>query len=307
MVPRLLGKDPSTRQFPWARLECYVTGSDRYHTSKEKPDSNAGDSADPGSWKVEVCRLSCPCGRGEGAPAPPVNAGAPYPHCMEQNTVFRHAGAHAIFVDLTTYGHSGCWQNDCKNTDKFNAVDIGICARTCNQTPDCMYWSYGEQEDAKKCFMRKADGGREIADGWVSAAKGCAPPALPDAFVAMTAAKLLEPCDAGKSPQCPDMAQAINTWRFAIRHLKKAAEGKVDPNTINFINQVSDDTDAFASQMSEDNFPVVVSNNRQVFIALQSWVESQPQVAIDPKDASLPNPLLGKLCGASSCFEKTAL
>lgn len=306
MVPKLLGSEPGTRQFAWARIECYVPGSDRYHTAKERADSNAGDKGDPGDWNVDVCRLACSCTQGAPVEAPPVDTSAPFPGCVEHNSVFRHAGAHAIFVDLSSFGSTGCWQNDCKNTDKFNSEAMGICARTCAQIDDCTHWSYGEQEDAKKCFLRKSDGGREILEGWTSAAKACAPPPLPDAFVALTAGKLLEPCDPGKSDACPDMARAVSTWRFAIKHLKRATEGKVDPNTINFINQISDDTDAFAAQMSEDNFPVVAGNNRQVFIALGSWMATQPAIATDPADTSLPNPLRGYLCGAASCYEKVA-
>lgn len=306
VVPKLLGREPATRQFAWARTECYVPGSDRYHTSKANADSNSEDTGEPGAWKHEVCRLACPCAEGPKVEAPPVDPAAPYPACMEQNSVMRHAGAHAIFVDLSSFGSAGCWQNDCKHTDKFNADDVGICGRTCAQVEECTHWSYGDQEDAKKCFLRKSDGGREVVEGWRSGAKSCAPQALPDAFQAYIAARLLEPCDAGKSDACPDMARAITTWRFAIKHLKRATEGRVDPNTINFINQVSDDTDAFAAQMSEDNFPVVVGNNRQVFLALMSWMAAQPTVTTDANDASLPNPLRGYLCGAASCYEKIA-
>mmetsp|Transcript_16140 Transcript_16140/g.34899 ORF Transcript_16140/g.34899 Transcript_16140/m.34899 type:complete len:373 (+) Transcript_16140:64-1182(+) len=305
MVPKLLGRQPSTRQFPWARLECYVPGSDRFHTSKAVPDGNSEDRGDPGDWAVSVCQLSCPCSEGASAP-PPANAGAPYPECVEQGSVLRHAGSHAIFVDVSSFGSTGCWQSDCKHSDKFNADDVGICARACAQIDECLWWTFGAQEDANKCFLRKSDGGREGAGGWLSAAKTCAPPALPDYFLALTAANVLLPCDAGKSEACPDMARAVTTWKFAIKHLKKATAGKVDPNTIAFINQISDDTDAFAAQMSEDNFPVVVGNNRQVFYALQSWMDNQPKPSIDLNDASLPNPVRGALCGVSSCHDKVA-
>lgn len=306
MVPKLLGRDPATRQFPWTRTECYVASQDRYHTAKAVADSNSGDTGHPGQWKESVCRLACSCTQGPKVEAPPVDPTAPYPSCVEQNSVFRHAGAHAIFVDVSSYGSAGCWQNDCKHSDKFNAEDMGTCARACTQIEECTHWSYGTQEDAKKCFLRKSDGGREIQDGWQSGAKACAPQAVPDAYAAYVAGRLLEPCDAGKSDACPDMARAITTWRFAIKHLKQAANGKVDPNTVNFINQVSDDTDAFAAQMSEDNFPVVVANNRQVFMALNSWMSAQPSIPTNANDASLPNPLRGHLCGAASCYEKIA-
>jgi len=307
MVPKLLGREPGTRQFAWGRIECYVAGSDRYHTAKHNQDSNTGDRGEPENWMVDVCRLACPCTPGTGAPPPPVNRGAPYPGCVEQSSVLRHAGAHAIFVDLSSFGSNGCWQNDCKNTDKFNAEDMGVCARTCAQVDECTHWSFGEQEDAKKCFFRKSDAGREMSDGWSSAEKGCAPPSVPDSFAALAAAKLLLPCDAGKSDACPDMAKAVTTWRFAIKHLKKASEGKVDANTVNFISQVADDTDAFAAQMSEDNFPVVAGNNRQVFTALNSWLSSQPTPSLDPNDPSLPNPLRGHLCGPTSCYEQITM
>merc|ERR1711920_39742 len=113
-----------------------------------------------------------------------------------------------------------------------------------------------------------------------SAPKNCAPPSVPDAFVAQKAAELLLPCDAGKSEACPDMARAVTTWKFAIKHLKRAAEGKLDANTYGFVNQIAGDTDAFAAQMSEENFPVVAANNPQVFQALGGWLASQgaPQV-----------------------------
>lgn len=227
-----------------------------------------------------------------------------YPDCVESRIVLRHAGAHAIFVDLSAFGTAGCWQNDCKNTDKFNAADRGVCARACAQIDECTHWTFGEQEGVMKCFLRKSDGGREESDSWEAAPKACAPAALPDAFMALTAAELdeLKACDAGKSEQCPDMAKAMNTWRFAISSLKKATEGALDANTMQYVTQIGSDTDAFTAQMSEENFPVVAQNNRQVFNALRGWLEGQPQVAVDSNDASLPNPLRGQLCGPSSCY-----
>lgn len=228
-----------------------------------------------------------------------------YPACIEADVVFRHANAHAIFVDLSSYGTVGCWQNDCKHTDKFNTDDKGICARACQGVNECTHWSYGEQEGAMKCFLRKSDSGREQAAAWLGGAKSCAPPPLPDAFVALTTAELpaLRACDAGKSDACPDMGKAIRTWRFAITSLKVATDGFLDANTMQYVSQIAADTDAFAAQMNEDNFPVVIGNNRQVFEALHGFLSSQPKMDVDYDDLSLPNPLRGKLCGASSCFE----
>jgi len=235
----------------------------------------------------------------------PLAAAPAFPECIDVNVVLRHAGANAVFVDASTHGTVGCWQNDCKHTDKFNTEDKGICARACQAINECTHWSYGEQEGAMKCFMRKSDGGREQAEGWLAGAKDCAPAALPDAFVALTTAELpaLLACDAGKSDACPDMGKAIRTWRFAIAHLKTATDGQLDANTMQYVAQIAADTDAFAAQMSEENFPVIIGNSRQVFLALRGWLAAQPKMDVDPNDISLPSPLRGKLCGASSCFE----
>lgn len=227
-----------------------------------------------------------------------------YPDCVEQRVVLRHAGAHAIFADLSSFGAAGCWQNDCKNTDKFNARDSGICARACSQVAECTHWSFGEQDGATKCFLRKSDGGREELEGFSAAPKACAPPAFNDAWLALMVANIesLLACDGGKSDLCPDMARAMTTWRFAIAALKRATEGILDANTVQYVSQIALDTEAFMAQMSEENFPVVLGNNRQVFYALRSWMDAQPKTDMDPNDPSLPNPLRGQLCGVSSCY-----
>lgn len=300
MLPKLLGRTPATKQFSWSRTECYVPSADRYHTAKNVADSNAADNGDAGDWKVDVCRLSCPCTQGAAVP----ESTEPYPACLQKEVVMRHAGAHAIFVDLSTIGSAGCWQNDCKNTDKFDAADMGVCARTCAKLPECTHWSFGEQGGANKCFFRKSDGGRENAEGFTSASKTCAPADVPDAFLAAKAAELLLKCDAGKSDACPDMAGAVTTWKFAIKHLKQATDGALDANTQQYITQIGTDTDAFAAQMSEENFPVIAGNNRQVFQALAGWMASQPTAVVDPNDASLPNPARGLMCGPSTCYDK---
>jgi len=229
-----------------------------------------------------------------------------YPACVESNVVLRHAGAHAIFVDLSAHATAGCWQNDCKNTDKWTAEDKGICARVCSQVDECQFWSFGEQEGAMKCFLRKGDGGRENLDGWSAGRKACTPPSPQPAQLAHMAANVpdLLVCDQGKSDQCPDMMRAITTWKFAIAQLKKATEGQLDANTMQYVTQIATDTAAFSSQPTEENFPVVVGNNRQIFMALRGWLEGQPQIEFDRNDPSLPNPARGMLCGANSCYEK---
>lgn len=237
---------------------------------------------------------------------------AEYPQCAVADVVLRHSGEHAIFADMSTHGHAGCFQNDCAMTDKFQAEDRGTCARLCADLDECTHWTYGTQDGLTKCFLRKSDGGREQAFGWSSGVKACAPPALPPAFTALTFAESegLRACDGGKSEKCPDLQAAITTWRAAITYLKRATRGLVDEATMGHINAISADSDAFHEGMnrevrpSEADFPRVVFNNRIVFDALRSFLASQPKVELRADDASLPNPLRnGKLCGKTSCYE----
>lgn len=156
----------------------------------------------------------------------------------------------------------------------------------------------------RNVFFRKSDAGRENSEGFIAAAKSCAPPAIAESSIANAASNVLRVCDAGKNDACPDMARAITTWKYAIKSLKNAADGKVDASTLQYVNQVASDTEAFASQMSEENFPVIVGNNRQVFNVLDSWLQQQPSSGVDTNDKSLPNVMMGKLCGPNSCYER---
>jgi len=125
---------------------------------------------------------------------------------------------------------------------------------------------------------------------------------MPEAFQAYKSGELLRRCDAGLSDACPDMARAVNTWQYAIRNLKKAAAPKLDAGTMQYITQIEADTNAFAAQMSDQNFPLIMSNNRQVFNALQSWMDNQPKVDVDVMDSSLPLPVRGSFCGPVACY-----
>jgi hypothetical protein len=98
------------------------------------------------------------------------------------------------------------------------------------------------------------------------------------------------------------MARAVTTWQYAIKKLKEAAAGRLDAGTVQYVTQIEADTNAFAAQMSDQNFPLIMANNRQVFNALHTWMAGQPQVAIDPADLSAPLPLRGSFCGPVACY-----
>uniref|UniRef100_A0A6T1H7Q6 Apple domain-containing protein n=1 Tax=Alexandrium monilatum TaxID=311494 RepID=A0A6T1H7Q6_9DINO len=102
-------------------------------------------------------------------------AASGWPGCQEKDTVIRMAGQ-PCFEDLQSFGvKAGCFEDDCSNTDKFKATKVESCAYVCKSLELCQWWTYGEQDGMKKCFLRVGDAGRETADGWVSGAKECAP------------------------------------------------------------------------------------------------------------------------------------
>ncbi|CAK9046508.1 unnamed protein product [Durusdinium trenchii] len=218
-----------------------------------------------------------------------VSASATYPECIEEGIVYRHAGAHGIFVDLNFFGSTGCWQNDCRSTDKFHSDDVGICARACWQIQECTHWSFGEGS----CFLRKSEGGMESAGSFASGPKACAPPPLPDAWLARQVAKL--PALDCENGTC-DMVCTATTWRFAISALQRVA---ID-NIRALVHQIATDTDTFIRQRHEEIFLDVVKNNRLVFEAVDGWLALQPEPT--QLKYALPLPILGELCGPSSCY-----
>merc|ERR1712096_149492 len=91
----------------------------------------------------------------------------------EKDTVIRMNGQ-PCFEDLRDHGaKEGCFEDDCSNTDKFAATKVESCARVCASVDLCKWWTYGEQDDMKKCFLRVGDMGRESSDGWISGTKAC--------------------------------------------------------------------------------------------------------------------------------------
>ncbi|CAE7300561.1 unnamed protein product [Symbiodinium sp. KB8] len=151
-----------------------------------------------GDFTFERC-----CIDAEPAEVPPELAAASatsYPACWHPGVVLRHAGENGIFADLSLYGHTGCFLNNCKLTDKFAAVDAGVCSRACSEVEECSHWTFGQQYGVKTCFLRKSDAGRAFLPHWISGTSDCAPPRLPPAWVALRTAKCegLRACDAGK-------------------------------------------------------------------------------------------------------------
>ena len=98
-----------------------------------------------------------------------------WPECVEEDVVIRHGG-HALFFDATLYGSpamQGCYLQDCTYTDKFPCPSPAVCGYVCSKVNECSWWSYGEEEGEKKCWLRTHDGGRERSGAHVSGHKSC--------------------------------------------------------------------------------------------------------------------------------------
>lgn len=291
---------------------CWFGGVTREHCCGE----HFGPEGNSGCWDADgvYTFLRC-CGLPPPKPAPPIDWAAlpqTYPECIQSGIVLRHSGETAIFADMSDFGHKGCFQENCKLTDKFEANDAGVCARLCNTLDECSHWSYGLQSGRWRCFLRKSDSGRELLVKWSSGSKSCAPATLPPAFTAISIAEssALKVCDGGRD-KCSDTLAAAKTWRFAIKFLHQACVNQLDDGSLHHIDQIRVDTQNLIESItgyyrpSDADFNRVVYNNRLIFNSLRDFLVQFPKVDLSESDLSLPTPLrTGELCGHLSCYEK---
>mmetsp|Transcript_30921 Transcript_30921/g.75321 ORF Transcript_30921/g.75321 Transcript_30921/m.75321 type:complete len:287 (-) Transcript_30921:73-933(-) len=99
-----------------------------------------------------------------------------WPACVEKDVIFRGVGQFAVFADVTPYGKTGgCFSDDCTNTDKFNSPSMDDCAFTCHKVEGCTHWTFGDDGESTKCWLRSGDGGKEAKAGSVGAVAACMP------------------------------------------------------------------------------------------------------------------------------------
>merc|ERR1711924_102660 len=178
----------------------------------------------------------------------------------------------------------------------------------------CSFWSHGEQDGSKQCFLRGSTAGLSQAAGFVSAAKDCAPTPTDfsprQAVLAVIDSADLQKCDGGiVSDACPNLQDAMRTWGYAINTLKMMLQGK-EHNFVNFIDQISTDVDYFLSidPNPGEMYSIAAANNRQVLGAMRSWmmesVDSGGDNAdVSVLDVSVPRPVRGLLC-RGSCMQR---
>lgn len=107
-------------------------------------------------------------------------AGFEWPGCVSHSTIIKNMGE-ALFTDVGAYGGvTGCYIGDCKWSDKFSSISPEECARVCSIAEGCSFWTFGEEDDETKCWLRTGDSGRELNDVFLAGQKSCSPPVWPD-------------------------------------------------------------------------------------------------------------------------------
>jgi hypothetical protein len=88
-----------------------------------------------------------------------------WPQCINADTIYRGKGQYSLMTDVSVHGKTaGCFQNNCKSTDKFDAATESECATTCYQVPECTHWSFGEESGVKKLAADFGCGEGSFAD-----------------------------------------------------------------------------------------------------------------------------------------------
>jgi len=101
----------------------------------------------------------------------------PWPECVRRNVIVHgYTLGEALMVDLTSFGaKSGCWNGDCKRTDKFHCPTMDRCAEVCQQVDACKWWTHGMEDFAPKCWLRGDNHRKEKRYGFSSGLHFCAP------------------------------------------------------------------------------------------------------------------------------------
>mmetsp|Transcript_15928 Transcript_15928/g.43701 ORF Transcript_15928/g.43701 Transcript_15928/m.43701 type:complete len:709 (-) Transcript_15928:112-2238(-) len=130
----------------------------------------AGDDYDIGSLQSF---------KGGPSPSPPPVENA-WPNCLWRNLIIHGWNeGEALMIDLTPYGaKEGCWDDECKETDKFSCDTLERCSVVCNQVQSCFFWTWGVEDGVRMCWLREGRSGREKRFGFASGHRLCASPEL---------------------------------------------------------------------------------------------------------------------------------
>lgn len=98
-----------------------------------------------------------------------------WPDCVRRNVVVNGFDlGEALLEDLRPFGaKEGCWQENCSHTDKFNCESMDHCSTACSQVPNCSWWTWGVEDFAAKCWLRKETHRKSKRYGFSSGTRNC--------------------------------------------------------------------------------------------------------------------------------------
>jgi len=110
----------------------------------------------------------------------------PFPDCIMKGKVMRGLGEYSLFTDVSPFGLSGCFLENCQDSDKWISPSEAVCAESCGRVPGCTHWSYGKEAGHTKCWLRTSDTGAEDSAEHVSGESTCLPPDYPTCIKGQT-------------------------------------------------------------------------------------------------------------------------
>lgn len=303
-----------------ARMRTAERMRGEQHGQFEQCKGAAAASVASAAEAAEACRRELEQLRGElgeirwGAAAA---GSAPWPRCIRRGAGAAAAaeglGAPTDLASLLGGKTAGCRGGDCSASDVFEASSAADCARVCAAAAGCSSWAFAAASGAQaSCALLGSGVGsgtsllqaRDLEVG----AKACVPPAstpVEPAAVALAvlASEELQACDEGEvTQQCPDLHDAMRTWRYGIERLAEALKRlEFEHNMDAYVEQVRADADTFLSvepggQLAAA-YASAASNNRQVFQALRGLLLTKARPALaSPLDLSQSRAARGLVC-----------
>ncbi|OLQ14390.1 hypothetical protein AK812_SmicGene1484 [Symbiodinium microadriaticum] len=217
--------------------------------------------------------------------------------------VYRHAGAHGIFVDLSTYGSAGCWDDNCRPVmDKYLAslnwafamLGVGLSSlggiKTTNTLEVVFSAAWNTVLVAFRSLMTYATlissittvAGLHFGQDFGVCARACqqTQECTHWSFGALAGSTtcFLRKSDGGleaessfisgtKACAPSALSDASVAWKSATLSALRACDAGRSEDCPDL--RIAADTDAFSEQFSEENFPLVAHNNRLLFSALE--------------------------------------
>mmetsp|Transcript_44987 Transcript_44987/g.144151 ORF Transcript_44987/g.144151 Transcript_44987/m.144151 type:complete len:678 (+) Transcript_44987:133-2166(+) len=135
----------------------------------------------------------------------------PWPACVLHNVIVHgYDLGEALMIDLSKHGaKSGCWNDDCTSTDKFESSSMDRCAEVCKDVEACKWWTHGLEDGVGKCWIRTGRHDRQRRYGFSSGSHGCAPNGTSAAASAPTPEPAVEASPPTPEPPTPVPPPAV--------------------------------------------------------------------------------------------------